>query len=54
MAQVCSDKIMRCDGMLTWRDFIAMTAGIMKMLMPYEQKQNFKKNFLCLKTKKKF
>ena len=38
MAQV-TGKIMRCDWLLTWQDFFVMTSGIMKLLMPCEQKQ---------------
>ena len=32
MAQVTSDKITRCDWLLTMRDFSVMTVGIMKIV----------------------
>ena len=56
MAQVISSKIARCDWFLTWRDFSVMTVGIMKTvnaLWTQNPKKKIKKNFLCLKIKKK-
>ena len=57
MAQVTSGKITRCDWLPTWHDFSVTSAGIMKLLIPYEQKQTqnpkeiMSKEFLRLKTK---
>ena len=33
---------MRCDGMLTWRDFFVMTAGIMKIVNALVNKNKLK------------
>ena len=48
MAEVTSGKIVRCDWLLTWRDFFVMTAAIMKIVnaLLTRQTQNLEKNNL--------